>query len=712
MILTLTFVKVVSFYLVKSMKYRKLQKKEIEYLSHRGNYSQEWDKVLVSWGEMSKDRSIEYVRNVVFSGMVTLGSLCGEKKMSDGYLIHCCIENATLHNVKIGDECIIKNIGERIANYSIGSNCIIINIDILSVDTTSSFGNGTNVSVLNETGGREVIITDYLSAHAAYIMSLYRHHPQLHKKLCDIAKNYAKKCSSNIGTIQDNVIIKNSGSIVNVRIGAYSKIDGANRLYNGSLNSNKIAPIFVGSGVIMHDFIVSSGSSIDSNAIIRRCFVGQACHLGSSYSATDSLFFANCYGENGEACSIFAGPYTVTHHKSTLLIAGMFSFMNAGSGSNQSNHMYKLGPIHQGILERGAKTSSDSYILWPSKVGAFSLVMGRHVTHSDTSIFPFSYLIEQNNTTYLSPGINLRSVGTIRDAQKWPKRDERKDNNLLDLINYNMLNPYIAQKMIKGLEALNNLIFSSGELSDLYSYHSTKITNRALRKGIKFYNIALTKYFGNLIISRLQVGGAIEPVSKFAKVYATKEKMKIASEKLKFKSPDQKVRLALSPSKKVDVNDIWVDVSGMYAPKSKISNLIQNIENGRLKTFEQINAEFAKIHNSYYELEWDWAISKIEKFFNINLSQVTVKQMIEIVEKWKLAVVELDNLIYEDARKEFSLASMTGFGADGTKRDKEKDFEEVRGAFESNTFVTAVIDHIKKKTALGNQVCRGLRTNS
>ena len=111
--------------------------------------------------------------------------------------------------------------------------------------------------------------------------------------------------------------------------------------------------------------------------------MGQACHLGHTYSASDSLFFSNCQEENGEACAIFAGPFTVTHHKSTLLIAGMFSFMNAGSGSNQSNHMYKLGPIHQGALERGAKTTSDSYILWPARIGAFSLVMGRHVTHPD-----------------------------------------------------------------------------------------------------------------------------------------------------------------------------------------------------------------------------------------------------------------------------------------------------------------------------------------
>ena len=69
------------------------------------------------------------------------------------------------------------------------------------------------------------------------------------------------------------------------------------------------------------------------------------------------------------ACSIFAGPYTVTHHKSTLLIAGLYSFMNAGSSSNQSNHMYKLGPVHQGILERGTKTTSNSYIVFPARIG-------------------------------------------------------------------------------------------------------------------------------------------------------------------------------------------------------------------------------------------------------------------------------------------------------------------------------------------------------
>ena len=46
---------------------------------------------------------------------------------------------------------------------------------------------------------------------------------------------------------------------------------------------------------------------------------------------------------------------------------------------------------------------------------------------------------------------------------------------------------------------------------------------------------------------------------------------------------------------------------------------------------------------------------------------------------------------------------MTGFGADGS-RLKEMDFEQVRGDFESNLFVTAVLKHIEDKTALGDEL--------
>lgn len=653
------------------MEYRKLTEAEIARLKEQSCLADEWEQVRVA-----EHFSTAYVHHTRFSGEVKLGVFCSEFTLPGGIRKHAGLRHVTLHNVTVGDNCCIENVQNYIANYEIGHDTFIENVDVLLVDGVSTFGNGVEVSVLNETGGREVLISDKLSAHQAYIQALYRHRPELITRLREITDYYAQKHASATGRIGHHVTILNAGSIRNVRIGDYCHICGTSRLTNGSINSNEQAPVRIGHGVICDDFIVSSGSHVDDGAMLTRCFVGQACRLGHNYSASDSLFFSNCQGENGEACAIFAGPFTVTHHKSTLLIAGMFSFMNAGSGSNQSNHMYKLGPIHQGTLERGAKTTSDSYILWPARVGAFSLVMGRHVNHSDTSNLPFSYLIEQNNTTYLVPGVNLRSVGTIRDAQKWPKRDGRKDADKLDFINYNLLSPYTVQKMFKGRETLLNLRRASGELSDIYSFHSAKIRNSALVKGISFYETAIHKFLGNSVIKRLE---AIE-----------------------FHN-DEEIRARLRPDTPIGSGE-WVDVSGLIAPKSEIDALIEDIETGRVNRLKHINAEFEKMHLHYYTYEWTWAYEKLEEFYGIHPEAITAADVIRIVEKWKEAVVGLDRMVYEDAKKEFSMASMTGFGADGSRLEKELDFEQVRGDFESNPFVTAVLKHIEVKTALGDEL--------
>ena len=347
------------------MNYRKLTNEEIVRLQAQSCLADDWERVSVAEGFVT-----DHVYHTRFSGDVRLGVFEGEFTLPGGIRKHAALRHVTLHNVSVGNNCCIENIQNYIANYDIGDDTFIENVDRIFVEGTETFGNGVEVSVLNETGGREVAITDKLSAHIAYVMALYRHRPVLTARLKEITDFYARKHASDRGTIGHHVTILNTGSIKNVRIGDWCRISGTGRLYNGSLNSNEMAPIHIGHGVVCEDFIISSGSHVDDGAMLTRCFVGQACKLGHNYSASDSLFFSNCQGENGEACAIFAGPFTVTHHKSTLLIAGMFSFMNAGSGSNQSNHMYKLGPIHQGTLERGAKTSSDSYILWPARVGA------------------------------------------------------------------------------------------------------------------------------------------------------------------------------------------------------------------------------------------------------------------------------------------------------------------------------------------------------
>ena len=654
--------------------YRKLTNAEIAQLEAQECSAENWAEV-----EVAQEFDPRYVRNTRFSGHNRLGVFRREIEMPGGLKVHSGIYNATLHNCEVGDDAHLYNIHNYIANYRIGRETCIENVNAILVDGKTTFGNGVRVPVMNEGGGREIPIFNELSASLAYILTLYRHRPKMIHEVERLIDAYAETQASEVGYIGDHVRILNCGSIKNVKVGDYAELTGVSRLKNGTINSNEYAPVRLGSGVKCVDFIIASGVEIGDSTLVDKCFVGQGCVFDKHYSAGESLFFSNCQGMHGEACAIFAGPYTVTHHKSTLLIAGMFSFLNAGSGSNQSNHMYKLGPIHQGIAERGAKTTSDSYLLWPSKIGAFSLVMGRHTHHADTSELPFSYLIENNSESYLVPGANLRTVGTIRDAQKWPKRDNRKDPHRLDQINFNLLSPYTVQKMWRGREVLNELQALSGENTEVYGYRNCKIRNSSLRHGRELYTIGIQKFLGNSLISRLE-----------------KTEWHTLAE----------MRAALRPDSTVGSGD-WVDLAGLIAPKSEVSRLLNDIEKGGL-TLEDIQARLVQLHANYYSYEWTWALEKLEQVWGRSVEEVSLEQICMTVNQWLEAVVNLDHMVYDDARKEFDLNSQTGFGVDGDREQAEADFEEVRGSFESNSFVKAVLEHIEKKTALGNKILDSL----
>ncbi|MBO6075064.1 MAG: DUF4954 family protein [Paludibacteraceae bacterium] len=655
---------------------RKLTQQEIQQLTAQGCTARNWAEI-----EVAEPFHPEYIRQVAFSGKVKIGRLLTEYTLPGGFTVHSGIYRSTIHNCEFGDNVHIYNVHNYMANYRVGDNTCIENVNSIVVDGTSTFGNGVRVPVMNEGGGREIPIFDHLSAHLAYFLTLYRHRPEMINRLTQMIDAYAESQRSDMGFIGNNVRIINCGSIKNVRIGDFAQITGASVLKNGSVNSNESAPVKIGSGVKCNDFIICSGVSITDSTLVGKCFVGQGCEMGKHYSALESLFFCNCQGFHGEATAIFAGPYTVTHHKSTLLIAGMFSFLNAGSGSNQSNHMYKLGPIHQGMAERGAKTTSDSYLLWPAKIGAFTLVMGRHTKHSDTSALPFSYMIENATESYIVPAVNLRSVGTIRDAQKWPKRDNRKDPHKLDLINYNLLSPYTIQKMCHGQEVLRDIMHLSGEGTEVYSYQNCKIRNSSLRKGIELYNIGIKKFLGNSLISRL--------------------------EKTEWHNLDE-LRRALRPDSNIGLGE-WVDCSGMLAPKSEITRLLDDIQNGKLTSLDEAQQRLEQMHANYYNYEWTWAIEKLEQVWGKKVEQVEIADLIHTIEAWEEAVISLDRMVYDDAKKEFNLNARTGFGADGNDEQTNLDFENVRGRFESNSFVLAVLEHIRKKSELGDSMLEQLR---
>ena len=647
--------------------YRNLTPEEIAALEQRSCHCDDWSNVLVA-----EPFRPNHYQNVKFSGEVKLGTTEHVMLRNNRIPMQSGIYSARIHNCTIGNDVLIDRIGNYIADYDIADNVVIENTACISMSGESTFGNGVEVSVLNETGGREVPIYDSLSAHVAYMIAIYRHNKELTDRLRALIDSYVDSKRSSRGRVEQNVTILNSGTILDMYVGPYATIDGATRLVNGSIMSEEADPVTVGANVMADDFILCAGAKVDCGAVLVHTFVGQASQLTRLFSAHDSLFFANCACENGESAAIFAGPYTVTMHKSSLLIAGMFSFLNAGSGSNQSNHMYKLGPIHQGIVDRGSKTTSDSYVLWPAHIGAFSLVMGRHVSHSDTSRLPFSYLIEKAGESYLVPGVNLKSVGTIRDAMKWPKRDKRRTNNKLDLINFDLLSPYTVQKMMDGTDVLTEIECTSGETSEVYSYQGMTIRSSALRKGRMYYAMAIDKFMGNSVLKRLE-----------GKTIASNDEL----------------RKHLEPTHS-DGKGEWVDIAGMIAPKAEIEQLCSDIADGTIATLQEVNNRLKALHAAYYDMEWTWVVENFNRWLGKECSELTIDDVAYIAKRWIDSVVKLDRMLYDDARKEFSAVSRIGFGIDATSDGRRIDFEQVRGEFERDPFVKMVIDHIAAKTAL------------
>ena len=359
------------------------------------------------------------------------------------------------------------------------------------------------METVNEGGGRVVRLIPELSAQVAYLQA-FRGIPAGCK-----GTGGARGRRRQLGPPRSwrrgrDARVLHCGVISNVLIGPHAVIRGRRSSTTGRSSAVPSIPPWWAKRCRPRHFVIAEGASVTGGVLLDKAFVGQACRLGKQFSAENSLFFANCEGFHGEAVSIFAGPYTVTHHKGTLLIAAGFSFYNAGSGTNQSNHMYKLGPVHQGVFERGSKTGSSSYVLHETHVGPFSVIIGKHYANINTPDLPFAYIHEAEGHTEIVPGMNLFSVGTVRDAEKWPKRDGRKSPVRRDLVSFGVFTPYTVEKMRAGRAVLLRLHETTPKEKEAVQYGGVFIKRLLFRKCARYYAQGVTCYLNGRVLDRIE----------------------------------------------------------------------------------------------------------------------------------------------------------------------------------------------------------------
>ncbi len=629
-------------------EYRKLTQAETRRLERQGCTAEDWQLI-----EVHPDIDLRHLAHVHFSGSNRIGKFKKTVALPGGITLHTGIRHATLHCATVGDDCLIAHVRGYIAHYDIAPDCIIFHTDTIAMTGPSSFGNGTVLRVMSESGGRDIVMHDRLSAQEAYMQAMYRHDALFAQNLRRIALDYAERQKDVRGSIGEGVRIFRCGPIRNVRIGPCARLEGAARLENGTVCSHPDAPTFVGGLVIALDFILQSGCHVSDGAMLARCHVGQASTVGRGFSATDSYFGCNCQAEQGEARSILAGPYTVTHHKSTLLIGGMFSFMNAGSGTNQSNHAYKLGPMHHGVLERGCKTASGSHISWPAHVGAFSLVMGHCPPRTDSGEWPFSYLVGRDSSCYVIPGIALRGVGTLRDIGKWPARDGRPSRlPQTDSVSFEAFSPYTMGRVLRARTLLEELCGRFGGDTEEITRNGLRFKEKSARQGAEWYRLAADRYFGEQLIRQLE-----------------------AHED----TPPNGLCDALRP--RTACSDRWGDIGGMLAPMSEIDGIMKAVSTGRIDRIEELWERIRLVHDRYDSFAWAWTWQLLHGLYPDAYGEGFIPSLcLPVIRKWEAAATALNSQIMADARKDISPDSLVGFGIDGDKETALNDALAVRGS--------------------------------
>ena len=595
--------------------YRPLTSEEIEVLKSNDCWAEDWTSVNVA-----EDFKPNFMHRVMLYGEVNIGAFNKNVEVSQGFVKHAGINNATLRNVTIGDDCLIENVGNYVNNYTIGDDCYISNISTLETTEGATYGEGNLVSVLNEVGEGNVILFSDLNSQLAAFMVKHFSDKELKEKIRQLIKTDIDNKMPERGQIGNNVKIVNTKEITNCVIYDLCEVNGASRLSDCTLLGSVHGNVYIGTGVIIENSIIAEGSSVINSVKIQDCFVGEACQLSNGFTASASVFFANSYMSNGEACAAFCGPFTASHHKSSLLIGGMFSFYNAGSATNFSNHAYKMGPMHWGILERGSKTASGAYLLMPATLGSFSVCFGKLMHHPNTRNLPFAYLIADGDKMFLIPGRNITTVGLYRDIKKWPKRDLRAPENRKSIVNFDWLSPFSVGEILKGKKILESLREVTGDNVSQYLYHEYIIPASSLHKGIKYYDIALRIYMGAVLKRVLKRDPAITP-----------------------------------PATQVGTSD-WDDLSGLLLPVSEEERIVNDLKEGNIESIQQLIERFEEIDTNYRQYQWAWTYKMICDYYGI--PEITLEDANRIHEDYIKARRSWIAEIKKDAEKEFAMGDV------------------------------------------------------
>jgi len=280
--------------------------------------------------------------------------------------------------------------------------------------------------------------------------------------------------------------------------------------------------------------------------------------------------------------------------------------------------------------------------------------------------FPFSYIHEEDGVSKIIPGMNLFSVGTVRDGEKWPKRDNRKAPEKHDLIIFDVFSPYTVEKMRRGRNELLRLHETVPKDKSFVQYGGLQLSRLLLKKGAKYYSLAIDRYLhGKVLDAVLRHGKSIKQWEELLR--------------------------RLKPTSDLRAPYEWTDISGLLTPRERVTALERDVASGSIGTYEEVRKRFQEMFDHYVEDEWQYVCVTYAAEYGVRPHEMTKEQATQAVQEWEKAATSLHGMILEDSKKEFGAFAHIGYGVDQSDEIAQKDFEAVRGTIDTNPVVQKLL---------------------
>jgi len=379
---------------------RELTPDEIGILEANLNSCDDWSRIRVVNG-FDPDR----VRGSSLSGRIVLGRFTGEAVLEPGFTVPTGISGSRVSDCEIGDEAAVVDV-HLLGKMIVKAGAVLFNCGSVVCTDETTFGNGVELPIALETGGREVRTYAEITIEIAAGVASSRDDDGLIGEYERLVEAYLERCRGGYGVIGAGARLSGTARVENVFMDDGCAIRDAGLVKNATLLGSQEEPSVITSGAIVTDSILQWGSEAASGAIVDRAVLTEHSHVERHGKVTDSLLGPNTGVGEGEVTSCLVGPFVGFHHQA-LLIAAYWpeGKGNVGYGANVGSNHTSKAPDQEIWCGEGTFFGLGVNIKFPADfTGApYSIIATAVNTLPQKVTFPFSLI---NAPSAVNPGLS------------------------------------------------------------------------------------------------------------------------------------------------------------------------------------------------------------------------------------------------------------------------------------------------------------------